>query len=426
MANGKPVSRPKWFFNEAKWNDANDETRKWWIANPKHPETQWDSNDENKGEYNADAGTDTTDNDGVDTDDSDSADVPVTPDTSGIETAIGEKIDDAMRTRLRGGVAQFKASRQTTINVAELDIKRIWGDKAEALPHSKSKYDPDAPKGDNAPPFNIYYVTKTSKKKGVHQVPRYHLDNAYDRYIGQSLVAAIEANKAIDKSKRDFNVKTALDDLNADRRKELDYFKDAIDLVKTFAAIEECQHVSAAYHRDNAGKIDTSQYPIRLGRLIERTKGGKTVYDMVDVMSLSVSSFINLDVATARTKEGFDDPLKQLSVIEATPFPSITRAPKKGQGGTGQSAEGNDIVVKNIPQFESALGEMAHAVDDDKFVGNLYDYLNKRDAAGNYVNDDLLMSVEKVERFLDRLVSRPEYKARIKANREASGEKAAA
>lgn len=285
---------------------------------------------------------------------------------------------------------------KTTIKVgplwALLDLEQIEGLDLDQCPH------PDSVEGKTNHPagpakYTIMVGTDAGKKP---QVVDFYATLAATLPEGKKHRHVIEqvglakkmgADKAeplylnMSTSERDEVLKDANAQFNALKA----VLRSAVKLHYIFQAVNELPHVEAVWRLDADKNVKKTQYPVMI---VDKK-------DRDDFANVTIGSFLTLDPWKAKDAGG-------------------TKAALLATSGRDTEDDDEEVVttIKNVEQWEDYASELEAAMEDAKFIGNLYSAINAKDS------DDLLTTVFKLERMLGKITGKPELQKRWKTLNE--------
>ncbi len=169
--------------------------------------------------------------------------------------------------------------------------------------------------------------------------------------------------------------------------------KKAVRLNYQYEAANELPGVVVEWRKDKEGSVKRTQHPVAI-----RDKA-----DRDDFTNATITSFLGFNIEEAAENGGTK------AALLAT------------AGRDTDEDEDNDIgIIANAEQYESYTAEAAAAVEDDKFVASVYAGLSAKDS------DDFLLSFYKHGEFMEKVMAKPNLRARYKALSEAKLDKSKA
>lgn len=282
-----------------------------------------------------------------------------------------------------------------------LDLEAIEGFDFSKCPHPHSK------DGTNHPAGPAKFTVKAKTDSGTKDVTV----DWYSSFVSQLPVGAdlqhkleqvaLAVKKGETKAEAPYATMSTVDltaerkDLNAAFNALKGLAKRSIHLYYQLAGCNELPGVTAEYRKDKEGAVISTAYPIK-------------VYDKADPTDfnvLSIGAFLGLDPSEAANNGGTKEAL-------------MNTAGRDTSEDGGEEDEGN-YIVHNPDEYLEMASEMAEAMDDAKFIGNLYAKLNAKDA------DEAILDVFKLAAHLERVTSKPGLQAKFKEISERLSDKAA-
>lgn len=421
------MEKPKWCPKET-WDKMTDAQKAGCIANPAAAAQMLNL------DVNADLDTSSGDNGNANDDDSGDAGVSVTADPDIVVNAaatLGEKVTDALRGVIAATVDLQQKAKQGRL-VVWVAFQKAYDKSLSALPYAGRVY----VEGSNEP-FDILKRDIPKKRgKGTVEVEFSVLNDLHDKFVNPDLIKAIRAIEDLPKEQRNVAKDAELDNLRQRRLLGRNMVYEAVEFGKQWALFQELPYVGVRFCPDislpaGEGVMDKDGYvdfsKVAKGNnclsLFTKLKDGGEA----DHRITSVGAFIGLKPLVAIDKAGGKDKVSLTNILDTSPrktppdagTPGAGDRTNAGQGNTGASAEGDDIVIKNNPQIDSALASIAAMFEDGEDWNSFSSYAIKKDKDGNYVQLDMVGSMKIIRDTIDRFFNTKEGKAMLAAHAEA-------
>jgi hypothetical protein len=321
----------------------------------------------------------------------------MTPDVADYIKSVAAKVTDEMKKDMSDSI-EMKIEADFRRIKLFIDMDAIGLD----LPAPDSKPDVTA----NSPARklgDIYYVPRTSKKgKPLDDAKRHRLHDIFDVVFGADYVAKVnsfaqmnaDAIGDIGEEKYDEDYALAKKRLAIGRK----YFTEAAGALVAFRAINDLPGVRVRTYKDPKGNVSRSPVPFQLAEMKVGPDGKLTEIGRTQAISLTDLEAYQPEKA----KERFDkkESPTMYDAVRASKPPKKKRVPNAGTGTRGAtSAQGNDVVIRNVEQYESASAETAAYVETPGFKADWLKRINDPDGG-----EDFLLSEVAHFKFLDKML----------------------
>lgn len=251
---------------------------------------------------------------------------------------------------------------------------------------------------------DVYFVPRVSKKgKPLDDARRHRLHDIFDVVFGSDYVAKVNAldNMSADsvgdmgEEKYDEDRALAKKRLATGRK----YFTEAAGALVAFRGINELSGVRVRLYEDAKGNLSRSPVPFQLAEMTT-DKNGKQEIGRTAAISLTDLEAYQPDRAKERLDKG--ESKTMYDAVRASKPPKKKRGTGQGQqgkAGGATSAQGNDVVIRNIEQYESASAETAAYTETPGFKADWLKRIN--DPEGG---EDFLLSEVAHFKFLDKML----------------------